>query len=291
MPSHVLVVGGPKSGKLRISSIFCNLKEADIDPDNFSSSHSGIIIPCELSTKYYKTSLKLLIDEYPESRDKKSHQDSLGDFIQWKTEFLSKDTKELRDILEGFIFTINVDEKLDSDYVEGCLESLQSIRLVLDEELEGTKDSGMWPGFFVVVGTGKIKNFDVEDIVISNGFEYVHLEEDGENEFKDKLGKSRIRELLETHEWTEMEKKEKSSVGYESRKMGNLGGMTKSLLGNEDGGDDDDDDDDEDEEESSLDLGAILLKLNIAKEEIKGMNDDEKENHAKKIIDEVMNYL
>lgn len=68
IPNHILILGSPNSGKLRVSKLISNDKDFPEIKEN--ESHSGIIIKTSLSTKYYHIKLNILIDEYPEERNK-----------------------------------------------------------------------------------------------------------------------------------------------------------------------------------------------------------------------------
>lgn len=279
IPSHVLILGAPLSGKLRVCNLLTDLEEVEIPAD----LHSGVIIPTTISTKYYSVELKILVDEYPETRGEEVENldKSLESLQTWKSEFISPEMVELRDALDGLVFCVNTDDdNISESYLQGCLDELDQVR----QCLEG--DGGeVWSGFFAVVGTKP--SLELEDLAISNGFEYVTLEEHGINEFKEKIGRDRIIELFESHEWLHMDMKNPqqeiaSSSDYTTRQHNKLGQMTQSLLNeNEDDGNN----------ESPVDLSVILEKLQIAKSEVEGMDDKEKELHAQKVIEEVMNYL
>lgn len=296
-PSHVLVVGGPSTGKLRICEEFTTPDLERLQPND---SHSGLIVPFELSTTYYKVNGKLLIDEYPASREglhSMKENEVLSALRSWGEEFTSGETKELRECLEGLVFCVDA-TKSSVKYVESSLEELSRIKGMLDDESE----EGMWPGFLAVVAPQD--DDDIEDLCISQGFEFISLSSSGVNEFKEKVGKERLRELFETHEWKQMERSTKvlsvddNNSEFESRKRDNISklGMTVPLLQSNDYEDDNENENEregeiEGEELDKLDFSAILLKLNIAKEEIQEMNQSEREEYANKIIADVMNYI
>ncbi|CAH2353820.1 putative increased recombination centers protein 6 [[Candida] railenensis] len=293
-PSHVLVLGGPGTGKLRICKEFTTL---DLEKVEHNDSHSGLIVPFELSTAYYNVNGKLLIDEYPASREGlhlMKQNEILSSLRSWGKEFTSDETKELRECLEGLVFCIDA-AKSTVDYIESSLEELSRIRSTLDEE----SVDGMWPGFLAVVSPQD--DNDIEDLSIAHGFEFISISSSGVNEFKDKVGKERLKELFETHEWKQMERNAKvSSVDddnlFESRKRDKISklGMTVPLLQSndyEDGNESEGQGEVEGEELDKLDFSTILSKLNIAKEEIQGMNENEREEYANKVIADVMNYI
>mmetsp|Transcript_4746 Transcript_4746/g.5758 ORF Transcript_4746/g.5758 Transcript_4746/m.5758 type:complete len:191 (-) Transcript_4746:6402-6974(-) len=67
IPNHVLVLGAPNTGKLRICELISSRKLDFTSVD--SKSHSGLIFKTDLSTKYYSLRLNLLVDEYPQQRN------------------------------------------------------------------------------------------------------------------------------------------------------------------------------------------------------------------------------
>lgn len=246
MTSHVLVVGKPHSGKLRV----CRTVGAEVASDGVPPRpHSGLILPFALDTKYYHVDGKLFVDEFDAA-------------AAWSAEFLADDMRELRDVLEGFVLCI--------DPAHGAaLESVEMaalIRLRLDAESDGE-----WPGFVVIVGTEG--SAEAEDAAAALGFEFVALSDAGRNEFRDKLGVDRLREVFEAHPWRGAAVAE-STDAYEQRQRHKAELQLEPLL-----------------TDRVVDLDAVLAKLQVAKHDIAAMDERQKEARARAVIDDLMAYI
>ncbi|KAK6198928.1 increased recombination centers protein 6 [Scheffersomyces amazonensis] len=261
IPNHILILGAPHSGKLRISKTLCDdVYDQIVDDDKIQSSHSGIIIKSKVSTKYYSVNLNILVDEYPEIRNEQEEEYSvehkLRSLKKWKDEFLSDECSELRDVLDGFIYCISLDDNTIND-ISDSIEIINEIR----NGIVGDRD---WNGFIAIVGTStKDKNDlneDVEDLVILNGYEYIDFDKSGRNEYHETVGKDRIVEIVQSNEWTHMETKE--NVNYDNNKKKKMYEMTRGLLSSEG-----EEREEEEEVNSKLDLDEIFAKLKLAKDE------------------------
>lgn len=300
IPNHILILGPPQTGKLRVADFILNGKRVD---DLNPNSHSGVIVKSELNTKYYHTQLNILVDEYPSERSCMNEADeSLDDYLhkqldQWFEEFKSSECKELRDVLDGLIFTIN----LDNDSTETVGRSVETITKLKDI-MEAESNDEL---FMVVLGVSQqIKPYeDFEDIVIQNGLEFIYFNESGQNDFKDKLGRDRLMEILETHSWKNIDNTSDDSSYRQNRLTRLKNEMTQSLLNDDDDGNDNNDrvkhyDNDNASIDAykhvdrKIDLTEILGKLNLAKGEASNMKDQqERELYANRVIDELIDYL
>lgn len=274
IPNHILVVGGPGSGKLRIADLILGGKGVDdVDDD----SHSGIIIKTDLNTKYYQSKLSIMIDEFPSDRSSTTEQKKLDQLNVWCDEFKAEECKELRDVLDGFIFTINL-EKDSLVCIERQVEMIYNLKETLVEMDETFSDI-----FFIVVGVSeqKVDYLVFEDIVIQYGLEFVYFNESGTNEYKEKMGKDRIIEVLESHEWKNTE--DIPNTTYDSSKRNKINGdLTQSLLADETPESLSDD----------VDLAHVMNKLRLAKDQIKDFETkEEKDKFAQTIIDDIINYI
>lgn len=110
--------------------------------------------------------------------------------------------------------------KADSlEFIEKALETVSEIRTSLGDE------ESQWDGFISIIGSttqGELVDDDtveeIEDLVITHGFEFINLNTQGINEFKEKQGKDRVVELIESHEWTNMELLKVNPDQYEKTK-------------------------------------------------------------------------
>ncbi|KAG7192980.1 Increased recombination centers protein 6 [Scheffersomyces spartinae] len=282
IPNHVLVVGPPHSGKLRIAQeIGEELESPTINQD----SHSGLIFRKKLSTRYFSTNINILVDEYPGARadDVGSDSAKAKALEEWAGEFMSDEMTELRDALDGLIFCLDSNDKLE--HLERCLEILESIRNVLTPE-----DAYAWPGFIVVVVNGLPEEdscLAIEDLALVRGLECVNLKQSGYNEYNERLGLGRIKELFDSHEWSstsnEVEEKPSTSNLYEQRKTVQIQSMTEPILAAEEK---------ETNEEQPFELSEILQRLSLEKEKAAGMqNKEQKEAYVRKVIDEIIDYI
>lgn len=274
IPNHILILGSPNSGKLRVSKLISNDKDFPEIKEN--ESHSGIIIKTSLSTKYYHIKLNILIDEYPEERNKSvTDEEKLLDLEKWFNEFKSEEFGELREVLDGLVFTVNM--KADSlEFIEKALETVSEIRTSLGDE------ESQWDGFISIIGSttqGELVDDDtveeIEDLVITHGFEFINLNTQGINKFKEKQGKDRVVELIESHEWTNMELLKVNPDQYEKNKMNKVEQMKQNLL----------------EEKESMDLDVVFSKLSVAKERAEDMTQEQKEKYANEIIEEIIDFI
>ncbi|KAL7665284.1 Increased recombination centers protein 6 [[Candida] zeylanoides] len=246
MTSHVLVVGGPHSGKLRA----CRAVGADGAAVGAPPRpHSGLILPFALDTKYYHVDGKLFVDEFDAA-------------AEWSAEFLADDMRELRDVLEGFVLCVDTANGAALESVEMAA----SIRSRLDAESDGE-----WRGFVVVVGT--VGSAEAEDAAAAHGFEFVALSDAGRNEYRDKIGVDRLREVFEAHPWRGAARAERPDA-YEQRQRRSVESQLEPLL-----------------TDRVVDLDAVLAKLQVAKRDIAAMDDHQKEARARAVIDDLMAYI
>lgn len=272
IPNNVLILGAPGTGKIRVAQHISQ----DFNTDEISdASHSGIIYNTTLETKYYSLKLNLLVDEYPEKRSLIKKDDDILEHLDiWLGDFLLEDFRELRDALDGLVLTLDVNGPLSQ--AEKTLEAVSTMRAKLDEE------QGLWHGFIAIVGINEGPIETVEDAVISAGLEFVHFDRSGTNEYREAIGKDRLKEIFDTHEWSNMDLKGPSQ--YEANKTDKMKEMTRGLL-----------DDEESAEKGSnsllADFDTLLLKLHIAKESVKDMEQSQKEAYVNSVIDDVINYI
>lgn len=135
-------------------------------------------------------------------------------------------------------------------------------------------------------------NEDVEDLVIPFGFEYVNLFEKGEDEFRDKIGQDRLLEIIETHEWSQMDLKQgRDQDVYDETKRNKMSSMTEGLL---DGQDEEEGQDEKDETQSKLiDLDDVLTKVQQAKQNVNNndMDDAQKEAYVNKVVKDIIDFI
>lgn len=267
--NNVLVLGAPHSGKLRAAA----LVGADLATAVGSQeSHSGLIFKVNRRTRYFGLDLRLMVDEYLDEQQKAV---DLPPLEQWAAEFMSDDMADLRTALDGMVFCLNVDAQCSHADTQAAVGVVEQLR-----ELLGGLE---WPGFIAVAGVGGVQDPEkhdiVEDMATLAGLEYINMEQQGENEFRDKLGRDRLVELFDTHEWSSMERED--NEGFESRKMGKGGEMTRGLLDEETG-----------EEKADVEeFQRIINKLKAARLAAEDMDEAEKEAYARLVMEDVLLYL
>jgi hypothetical protein len=309
--NHVLVLGGPDGGQIDVARLFESSTEFEQDkPKN------GQIVRTKLNSKYFSLNLNLLLDEFPEDchSDTVTADQKLEGLVKWYEEFSGKDCDELREVIDGLMFCIDL--KYDTlEYVEQALDALDRIRESFGED---------WDGFFVVVsvnGMGKPPQFldDLDDIIALSAMEYIDFDATGVNEFSEKLGKERLLEIFQNHDWKHVTLKS----NYRTNKLHKASHMTTGLLdedkseGEYEGEEEEIEQEDEtqqtkDEEKSphdeninflrskftsttkhnvEMDISEIFQKLQMAKDNMVNLNEEQKQDYAKKMIDEIIDYI
>lgn len=274
-PNNVLVLGAPKTGKITLAQFLSQDFDTSTVPRD---SHSGLIYNCELSTRYFQVSLKLLVEEFPEER--KEDYEVSDALKKWFAEFSKPDFAELRDALDGVVYCLSMDA--DTQSYDEQFETLSHIKDSLGEE-----------AFFVVVGASQT-DIDlsiaesIEDEAIVNGFEFVDATKNGTNEYNEKLGLARVKEIFEAHSWSDMDKSELADETYQSHKRGKMGDMTRALL---DENENEESVKNEAEETFDFDLERLLQKLRIDKEKVATLAEKDKKDYVDKLVQEYLELI
>lgn len=263
MGNNVLVVGPPHTGKVAIAQLLTK----DLDCSTISSStHSGLVYEHKIITKYFSAQVNILIEEYPDKRGEELHVNDILTHLKAFTEEFAKDEyAELRDELDGVIFTLNLSTLQGTDLVV-ALENFEKLRALFGEQ----------ELFYIVVGDGKSLSTtaleEVEDKVIQFGFELVDLNELGENDFREKLGGDRLIEIFESHEWEELDSA--AAATLTNLRPDDINQMTQNLLGDQ-----------------PVDFEKLLQKIQFERERVRAMNPDEKEQVVKDIVNDIMKQI
>lgn len=263
-PNNVLVLGSPKSGKIRIAQYL----SGDYGTETISpESHSGLVYSCDLTTRYFKLSVNLLIEEFPDERS--SDNDPVQCLETWFSEFSTPEFQELRDALDGVVYTVAM-EGLHSGSVEAQLDVLGRIKTLLDDD-----------AFVVVVGCADSDVPDhtadqYEDLAISSGFEFVNLQKSGTNEYMEKQGKERLLEIFHTHLWSDMDTL--AHPEQQNHRREKVAGMAQGLL-------------EVDENDKQIDFERVLEKLRVDKEKVLALQEHEKREYVDQLVEEYLEYL
>ena len=273
-PNYVLVLGAPHSGKIRVVKYLSNDAEFEIN----EASHSGIIVPANLTNKYFSVDVRFLIDEFPDNRDNATEAEQVKAMDKWYQDFSSSEYAELREAIDGVIFCFNLSE-VSETYLEKCLSMLEDFR----ESMEEMDDT--WSGFIVVVGmnlTSPDAVGEIEDAVALRAMEFVNYDEEGTNEFRERLGKDRLREILDTHEWQSLESIPKSPsrcATYEEARQARAEELSEPLTRKPQ------------PMNTKLDLSEVIGKLDQAKMLMDGMTEEQKQTYAKGVVNDLLNFL
>lgn len=267
MGNNVLVVGPPHTGKVSIAQLLTKDLDCSTIP---SSTHSGLVYEHKITTKYFSAQVNILIEEYPDKRDGElQHQDILKHLSLFVDEFAKDEYVDLRDELDGVIFTLNLSELKGSNLVT-ALENFEKIKALFDEQ----------ELFYVVVGDGKLLSVEeteeIEDEAMQFGFEFVDLNQSGENEFREKLGGDRLVEIFESHEWEELDSEaaDTGAIALTNLRPDDANQMTQNLLG-----------------EEPVDFEKFLQKIHCERARVSAMNTEEKEQVVKDIVNDLMKQI
>lgn len=142
-----------------------------------------------LETAYYSATLPIWVDE-------------LSDVEAWKAEFLKPEAEEVVQAIGAWIFCFQ--QQLDGQIASDAEMAMQSVQEVMRQHGADA------PGLAVAIPTGNKSSGDSdqaegkeeqEDTCWEYGFEYIVHGATGHNEYGEKVGLERLREVLEVNEW------------------------------------------------------------------------------------------
>lgn len=285
----ILIIGGPNTGKIHTARHIC---QGEIDVSNInSSSHSGIILKSELKTKYYNVNLTIFIDEFPEERCllgnvKQSCEDmKVQGFTKWVSDFSLEECRELRESLRCLMMSFNMDSESLS-YIKICVEMLLDLKEKIDMEAGSLIES-----FLIILSSlSARKDQAVEDAIILCGFEFTYLFEDGINEFREKLGKDRILEVIETIEWPDIKLSEFDANLYFERKESRIDEMVERLI-KHDGDELGYINDVKGQQDTLVDLSGLLTSLKEGRKKALQMDPLQRREFAKTLVRDIIDYI
>lgn len=211
-------------------------------------------------------SVKLLVEEFPDdrARDVTCLEDHL---CEWTNEFISKDYEELRDAIDGIIFTVDT-TKISVLHINKLLPIYDRIRSSLPE------------GSFSVLATrGNGDHWEhYEDECLAYGLECVNMDDSGKiSQYNEKQGVERVVEILQTHEWSHMDGGTVDGDDYLTHKEEKMGHMTAPLLGQF--------------EKDKMPIDELHRRLEAERIKVRGMADHEREDYVKGIVDDLIDYI
>ncbi|THX15028.1 hypothetical protein D6D13_02416 [Aureobasidium pullulans] len=282
-PRRILVIGKPDSD---ISRVVKEITGSAPTPDASTGSLAGITHEWNVKTAYYTAAIPIWIDE-------------ITDTTAWKSEFLNPEAKEVVQAVGAWIYCFNSSdvkkESGDDDAEVTIPEHVEATMKAVAEVVE--KACGMmWDGTRLAVDLTPANKgrstINAEEICLDLGFEYIHIDATGKNEYGESLGLERAKEALEANEWSASSADDddvEDNVGgmddEQAQMNAELWGMKASLL---------DPDNESDEAEgrhgADDDLG-VLDMMNIANwmiETTAGMPENERKKYAARAVDDLM---
>ncbi|KAI6784928.1 uncharacterized protein J7T54_008022 [Emericellopsis cladophorae] len=154
-------------------------------PSPVTDSLAGVTHDLVLSTPYYKTTLPIWLDTPTAPAD-------------WSASFLSDEAREVLDVLGGVIVVFSLHE--DKQETRSLLHEVGK---VVKEGLGGWE----WDGVGVAVGIGNGDADAWDELCAAGGLEFVQLtgNDQGRNEFGEKMGIARVKEALEANDWASLD--------------------------------------------------------------------------------------
>ncbi|THY28912.1 hypothetical protein D6D00_03947 [Aureobasidium pullulans] len=284
-PRRILVIGKPDSD---ISRVVKEITGSAPTPDASTGFLAGITHEWNVKTAYYTATIPIWIDE-------------ITDTTAWKSEFLNTEAKEVVQAVGAWIYCFNSSdikkESADDDAEVTIPEHVEATMKAVAEVVE--KACGMmWDGTRLAVDLTPANKgrstINAEEICSDLGFEYIHIDATGKNEYGENLGLERAKEALEANEWSASsadDDDDEDNVGgiddEQAQMNAELWGLKASLL---------DPDNEGDEAEGSAleieddDLG-VLDMMNIANwitETTAGMPENERKKYAARAVDDLM---
>ncbi|KEQ75112.1 hypothetical protein M436DRAFT_42450 [Aureobasidium namibiae CBS 147.97] len=277
-PRRILVLGRSDGDISRVAHDATDLTGSAPTPDPSTGSLAGASHEWTLKTSYYTAVIPIWIDE-------------ITDVDAWKAEFLKPEAKEVVDALGAWIYCFDSKKQELGDEV--------TIPEVVEKTMKAVSDvveracGMMWDGTRLAVDltpSNKDKSTVVaEELCLDLGFEYVHIEATGKNEYGEKLGLERAKEALEANEWSasSLEDDDEDGIGglddEQAQMNAELWGLKASLLDPDNEGDED--------EGSALQIEGMeqmMSQLMAIKETTAGMPENERKRYAARAVDDLM---
>ncbi|KAH0371264.1 hypothetical protein KCU65_g2016, partial [Aureobasidium melanogenum] len=277
-PRRILVLGRPDCD---ISRVVKALTGSAPTPDPSTGSLAGVTHEWNIKTAYYTADIPIWIDE-------------ITDLSAWKAEFLKPEAKEVVDALGAWIYCFDSSKQESENAAEEVTisEEVEETMKAVDEVVKKACGS-MWDGAKLAMDltvSNKGKRADAADeICLDLGFDYVHIDAEGKNDYGEKLGLERAEEILEANEWSAQptEDDDEDNIGdmddEQAQMNAELWGMKASLL--------DPDNDDEEDEGSALQIEGMeqmMSQLMAIREHTAGMPENERKRYAARAVDDLM---
>ncbi|KAI9681046.1 MAG: hypothetical protein M1822_007120 [Bathelium mastoideum] len=164
-------------------------------PAKSQDSNAGLSHTWNLKTNYYEASLPIWIDE-------------IRNVSEWRTDFMGEEAKQVVHVVGAWIYCFrkpvtqpDLAEISVKDIIKSTLQAISDVRD------HGTEYD--WDGVCLAVAMPQFTTPHLglpfeewEDMCRDSGFEFIDAEAQGRNEFGEQVGIARVREALESNDWT-----------------------------------------------------------------------------------------
>jgi hypothetical protein len=256
-------------------------------PTPIDASIAGLTHSWTLKTSYYTAELSIWIDDIISTST-------------WLTEFSKPEAKEVIEAVGAWVYVFR--HPITNDDLAKIKETIEAIKKVIDDVTGGYGESTCLAVATKQSTTTNLKldsNDEWDDFISSTGFEYIHSEATGRNEYGEPVGIERLREALETTDWEgdaadldfgddDFEDEDAFGdelgldglAGEEAEMNMELLGMKNALFAR---------DGDEGDEQAQVDeMGRMMGRLMAIKDTTAGMPEEERKRFAARAMRDFM---
>lgn len=163
----ILVIGRSNSGKLDFIKALTGSLPKGLDDEAFNNDHSGLIHKYNIRNKYFEASVGIWIEEY-------------SNLAETLDAYSSEEAKEVIDSLGAIVYTFRSFDEAEWSLFKNFIDKLQLEIPVIGLHMSDEK------------------LLEPPDVFTP---EYISISEEGVNEFNEKVGLDRVREILDCCEW------------------------------------------------------------------------------------------
>lgn len=208
MSNYILFVCSTSLQHKKLANRFANYPDIHLKLSRVLENDCSFIYLVNLKTKYYYVDIEILISILPQNLFKA--------FSDWTDFFLSDECVSLRECISGLVFCCPCLELKNSEDLRTFVLDLKRARDRLVIEKYGQEDAELnlllspFVVFVLSVTEFDGLNLDqsVEEIVCSEGIEFIDLDKKSKSVFNDRTGWFRLIEVMETCEWPEITMKD-----------------------------------------------------------------------------------
>nr|OQO30243.1 hypothetical protein B0A51_01791 [Rachicladosporium sp. CCFEE 5018] len=186
MPTpRLLLLGSPSNPFAKLLTDLTG----SVPPPNSSGSLAGVTHEWDIKTQYYNATVPIWIDE-------------IADIDEWQTEFLRPEAKQVVQAVGAWVYCFG--HAVDGDSRETAEKTMKVVQAVVNEH-SGFGQSGVMLAVGMTSNEGSMtedQRASLDDACMDYGFELVDYGAKGINEFGEKQGFERLKEALETNDWS-----------------------------------------------------------------------------------------